>query len=560
MRVNTMRSIPMLLALLAVTAMTGCQSSDEWRWDWWNKEPNSAKRRPVKQSQPTPSNSNAARAERSPTGADAPIQDSTDPRSREVDDKVRRYVESMNQDTEGDGAYNDFNSKIARQQDPNRHRRIRDGAESAQRDEQRVASAQPVSRRQSPRDGGIHDEQLQEPVARTRSTPTRVQQEPIRSADSDTDPPSHMAEYRRDSGQAQKPEVEKIASPEVTPAAFTGSDSPASEDARPNPTPMEQPPTRHEPADPVVRTNVHAKAPRKTEQVTEDTQQDTRQGSGRDAREETDATPPPPVVDEIKITPVSESPDASFPAVKTSGSSTAPVAPPKPVDTFAQRLKRQEALVAQDPNNLAEQYRLRMWYLIDGQDDKALALSDDVDADKQEILQAQIRALMAARVVTGRDPAIGANQLLEPIENLHNIIRARADLQVSRVALCRAVDAFGLYDPIDPAEFPAGRTVDVLLYIEVDNYRSDKMPSGFYRTLLTVRPSLLNKAGDELWNAKYENIEDLSRRQRRDFFLTIPEKIPASLSPGEYVLKVEVEDVLAGKINSNVAKFKLVVP
>ena len=36
-----------------------------------------------------------------------------------------------------------------------------------------------------------------------------------------------------------------------------------------------------------------------------------------------------------------------------------------------------------------------------------------------------------------------------------------------------------------------------------------------------------------------------------------PIEIPKSLPPGGYILKVEVEDVLAGKINSAVAKFKL---
>ncbi|MFH1419625.1 MAG: hypothetical protein ABII12_15220 [Planctomycetota bacterium] len=522
MPASTTRSIPWLVAVFALAVIGGCQSNDEWRWDWWNKDASASKQRPVTKSRRAAPKSNVARTDRQPESEATPAQESTDPRSREVDAKVRRYVESMNQDNEGDGTYNDFNSKIARQQDPNRRGRIRDSAQSERREEQRMADAQPIGRQPFQPNDGIHRADSQErPQVADRETAAR-----------DSDP-------------APQPQEERTAPPQVMPAAFTGTEQPPSEDAQREPAQPEASRIERDPADTGVRTNVRA----------ETTLQEPVKPT-EDAR----VTPPPPVLDEIKITPAADTPVEAPRTTDASESPSAPVKAREPEDTFAYRLKAQKALVAKDPNNLAEQYRLRMWYLIDGQDDKALALSDDIDADKQEILQAQIRALMAARVVTGRDPAIGANQLLEPIENLHNIVRTRADLQVSRVALCRAVDAFGLYDPIEPAEFPAGRAIDVLLYIEVDNYRSDKMPSGFYRTLLTVRPSLLNKSGDELWNAKYENIEDLSRRQRRDFFLTIPEKIPASLAPGEYVLKVEVEDVLAGKINSNVAKFKLVLP
>jgi hypothetical protein len=80
-----------------------------------------------------------------------------------------------------------------------------------------------------------------------------------------------------------------------------------------------------------------------------------------------------------------------------------------------------------------------------------------------------------------------------------------------------------------------------------------------YRTLLSVRQSLLTKSGEELWSTHDANIEDIARQRRRDFFLTLgPWSIPKTLGPGSYILKVEVEDVLAGKINSGVAKFKMV--
>ncbi|MCG8408534.1 MAG: hypothetical protein MI923_25310 [Phycisphaerales bacterium] len=234
-------------------------------------------------------------------------------------------------------------------------------------------------------------------------------------------------------------------------------------------------------------------------------------------------------------------------------------APVEPVDTFAIHLKTQEELVAKDPNNVEEQYRLRMMYLINGQDEKALAPAEGVDADIQEIIQAQIKALIDARSSTGRDSAAWANRQLESVEELRRRMRSRADLAVPKVTLCTAIEGFGRYDPIEPTEFPAGRKNLVLVYIEVDNFSSEQTTSGLFRTLLSVRQELFNKAGESLWNKKDENIEDLARQKRRDFYLTIgPIAIPKTLPPGEYSLKIEVEDVLAGKLNSRAAKFTIV--
>jgi hypothetical protein len=228
------------------------------------------------------------------------------------------------------------------------------------------------------------------------------------------------------------------------------------------------------------------------------------------------------------------------------------------VDTFKKRLEEQEALVLKDPNNVEEQFRLRMLYLANGQDDKALATTPGMNAEIQEIMQAQLRAFVAARSSAQRDPSAWANKQLAAVEELRGLVRARADLVVPRVVLCKAIDGFGRYTPFEPVEFKAGQPNKVLLYVEVDNFATEKTSSGQYRVLLSMRQSLLTKAGEELWSVKDENIEDLSRQRRRDFYLTAERVIPKTLNPGEYVFRAEIEDVLAGKINGNSVTFKLV--
>ncbi|MCZ6445222.1 MAG: hypothetical protein O6758_03450 [Planctomycetota bacterium] len=274
-----------------------------------------------------------------------------------------------------------------------------------------------------------------------------------------------------------------------------------------------------------------------------------------------DRTADAPVLKTVSVTaapePATEKTPPKASALPKANEPVARVAPP--LNSFAIDLAKQADLVREDPNNIEEQYRLRMMYLIGGQDEKALELVPGIDADIQEIIQAQIRALISARSSSGRDPATWANRQLSSIEDLRRRMRARADLLIPKVVLCTAIEGFGRYEPIEPAEFSAGRKNLVLVYIEVDNFTSSTTPSGMHRTLLSVRQHLLTRDGQEMWSKRDENIEDLARQQRRDFYLTIgPIAIPKALAPGEYSLKVEVEDMLAGKLNSSVAKFKIV--
>jgi len=494
--------IAVCAAMAAGVALSAC-SSENWDWQWWKKPQNGTQTKPAAK-QTTPTSGQPKTAAKQP--ARSPEKENS--QAKEVDAKVRRYVQSMDQPSEP--VQNDFNSKIARQQDPNRAAHVRQiAARSAQ------ASDSP-------------------------------------DFESGATPPV-WPEVADESGTGSGSEQ-----PAVLPAKMEQSSSPSRSPARQD----------------RAETPGVAGLPKTTETerssgVAEQARADKHEQSAAKASEErpaakeaSTAVVKPPVLEKIEVAAAKPQPQATGGEQATNepvAKSNAP-APPPPVvvDTFQQRIKDQEAAVAKDPDNLAEQYRLRMMYLLAGRHADALSLSDGVDAETQQIIQAQVRTLMAAEGLSGRDPAAGANQLLEPVRNLENLIRAKADLQVPKVVLCTAAQSYGIYDPIEPPEFPAGRRTAVIIYVEVDNFSSETTASGYFRTLLSVRPSLLNKAGEELWSTSYENIEDLSRQRRRDFFLIVKGVIPASLALGEYVLKIEVEDVLGGKINSNTQPFKIV--
>lgn len=518
MQVKTTRWSCCLAALLAVVMLTGC-SSENWDWDWWRSGKNKGTTKPMsKKPRSRHSETRTARAPREKA------RSSSDPRASEVDAMVHTYVNEMS--VEGDTPYrpNDFNAKIQRQQDPKRKSRIRTVAERTR--------AQPTPAGTPVRDTAARRADHRDAEARSQHD----------------DPAVHAAAMGRQPSADGASSVQPRDGRETAPAApgpnpSETSASPVTTEATPSPRP---------PAESAGTFSMPSTGTAKAMSTPEAIEAPETQAGGAQAQ--------PPVLKGIEVSagpePSSETRSSSEARTAQANTAKTPVTSP---DTLKQRLEELKARVKAEPNNIEAQYDWRLALIANGQADAALTAVDGTDSEIQAMMQAHIRALIAARSGTSRDPAVSANRQLEEIESLREILSAQADLRVPRVELCTAIEGFGRYTPIEIAEYPAGQKNRVLLYIEVDNFRSEKTPSGMYRTLLSVRQSLLNKAGEEIWSTHDANIEDLARQQRRDFYLTVgPLTIPKSLAPGEYFLKVEVEDVLGDKFNSNTARFKMV--
>jgi hypothetical protein len=275
-----------------------------------------------------------------------------------------------------------------------------------------------------------------------------------------------------------------------------------------------------------------------------------------------------PRLNSVTVQPVatgnSRSNDPSRPsAASNDPSNTNDVVLANSVDPGKEQRRRdmatQEARVAADPTNIEEQFKLRSMFLFEGRDDEALAPIKGVTPDVEEIMLGQLRSMQATRSGTGANPATWANRQLEALSQLQEKLRARADLQVPKVVLCTEIKRFGVYTPFQSSDFAAGAPHDVLIYVEVDNFESKPTSGGEYRTRLAAKLSLLSRDGDELVSIDEPNIEDFSLGVRRDFFLAFgPITIPATLPAGDYVVKVEIEDMNAGKVNSNKTSLRLV--
>ena len=119
------------------------------------------------------------------------------------------------------------------------------------------------------------------------------------------------------------------------------------------------------------------------------------------------------------------------------------------------------------------------------------------------------------------------------------------NLQVRNFVACREVYGYGAYEPTTDGRYAPGD--QLVLYAELDNYRSDATAEG-YRTTFDSSYRLVNQAGDEVASGDFPVVDDLCLTLRRDFHIQYALTLPATVPPGDYRLELTVTDRLGQKI------------
>lgn len=121
-----------------------------------------------------------------------------------------------------------------------------------------------------------------------------------------------------------------------------------------------------------------------------------------------------------------------------------------------------------------------------------------------------------------------------------------ATTRIGKVEFCRNVSGYGVYEPFESTTFLAGVEQPLILYVELENFNS-LFDGQQYRVRLSQQVSLYTDAdGVRVWNLPQEEIIDVSRNKRRDFFTVQLLHLPARLGVGKYRLKVRIHDINAG--------------
>ncbi len=139
-------------------------------------------------------------------------------------------------------------------------------------------------------------------------------------------------------------------------------------------------------------------------------------------------------------------------------------------------------------------------------------------------------------------------------------------LTIPKVDLCTKVTGYGDYAPLQRRSFLAGSSNRVIVYSELDGFRS-QLENGKWTTRLATRVSIVpastagNPNGNSNGNSNFvawsrtpewTEVTDTSNSPRSEFFLGEIIPIASNLSAGNYNVRVEVKDLVTGAITSQI--------
>ena len=211
------------------------------------------------------------------------------------------------------------------------------------------------------------------------------------------------------------------------------------------------------------------------------------------------------------------------------------------------------------PADLAAQTDDQMIRFLHDEPVPNLSAMSGLAAEDREMLSALMDSLTNFRTQLRGDNNMLFSKKIRPLIELADRLHAQAELSVPTVSLCSSVQAFGVYEPIEPARFVAGKEQYAVVYCEVQNFLSQLNEKKLYETKLTEDIVLYNEAsGAVMWSDKRSTYVDQARTRRHDFFLVRRIALPARLNIDRYLLKVTVEDQQARHIAENTVPVEIV--
>ncbi|HEX4148027.1 MAG TPA: hypothetical protein VHY20_03525, partial [Pirellulales bacterium] len=126
------------------------------------------------------------------------------------------------------------------------------------------------------------------------------------------------------------------------------------------------------------------------------------------------------------------------------------------------------------------------------------------------------------------------------------------ELQVRNMAFCTEVISYGVFTPFANSQFKPGQ--QVILYAEVENFKSELTPKGFH-TALRSNYQIFDQQGRRVVQHDLGTTEEVCRNARRDFFIRNFLTIPSRIYDGPYTLHLTIEDTLGHKIGQSTIDF-----
>jgi len=214
---------------------------------------------------------------------------------------------------------------------------------------------------------------------------------------------------------------------------------------------------------------------------------------------------------------------------------------PERLDAAIKLLESEARQSPQTSADVARQARLRLLYLAAGRRDDALRPLQSVSPAMQDSWSQMLYGL-ATWMDTERitDPARRAAETRQQLIAAANRLGEMAPLVVRNLSFAKEVRSFGDVVPFDKSEFTPGQ--EVLLYVELENFKSEETPKGFH-TQFRGSYEVFDARGQRVTSQELGKTEETCRNRRRDFFLIYDLRLPKRIYSGKHTLKLTVEDL-----------------
>jgi len=199
------------------------------------------------------------------------------------------------------------------------------------------------------------------------------------------------------------------------------------------------------------------------------------------------------------------------------------------------------------------QARLRMLYLLGERREDALRPIPCASPTVQEFWSQEIFGL--ATWLDGQrvsDLSRRAGQSQPSLAAAVHRLGEMGPLVVRNLAFITEVQSYGIYKPVAKDEFAPGQ--EVLLYAEVENFKSEDTPKGFH-TVLGASYQVFDSRGQRVAGQDLNAVEEHCRNPRRDFFLAYRLSLPKRIYAGKHVLQLTLVDQKSQKIGQASIEF-----
>ena len=234
---------------------------------------------------------------------------------------------------------------------------------------------------------------------------------------------------------------------------------------------------------------------------------------------------------------------------------TSHTAPP----TSDQLLRKLSTRIREYPSDVTAHLEYQLLQFLRDEPVPELASVAPLPAEDRELLTALLDGLSNFRNALRAEANMLQSKKVAPLVEMGDRLRGLGELNIPTAALCTKVDRFGVYDPMEPAQFHSGSNNEAVLYCEVANFSSQLNSARQWETSLKHEAVVYSETGLNAWTIKADTVSDVSRNRRHDFYVVRKLRFP-TLPIGRYLLKVTVTDMQVSRVAEATVPIQVVAP